>query len=228
MKRIKKILAAALLCGTVVSANAQGDNVVTATYGNATGNTTRTMTVALDHANDYVAFKLNLTLPEGTTVTGVSVKEPLKNGGTIDLSQVGGSATESTDFIVSFNHTSPTKCNVVAYNYANAAIGGESGEILFTITLTTTEGVAFDEGAVNCNYTFATLLGQSLTGTVDTESRLWGDVNGDKKVNASDVDDAILATSTGNVSGLDHFATNTGIVGAFKATDVDNVINYAK
>ena len=227
MYRLKKIFLAALLSAFVVSANAQSDNVVTATYGNATGNTTRTMTIALNHANDYVAFTLNLTLPEGTTVTGVNVKSPLKNGGTVDLSGVGGDANESTDFKVEFNHTSPTKCNVVAFNYGNVAIGGESGEVLFTITLQTTEGVAFDEGSVECQYTFASLLGQSLTGTTETEPRLWGDVVKDKNVDATDFQ-AVgnIVTKLGNgTTDIDAFAADVDQSGEINATDYQAIGN---
>lgn len=228
MNKLKLILAAALLSVFAVSANAQqSDNVVTATYGNATGNTTRTMTVALNHATDYVAFTLNLTLPEGTTVTGVSVKSPLKNGGTTDLSQAGGSDTESTDFNVLFNHTSPTKCNVVAFNYGNVAIGGESGEVLFTIKLETAEGVAFDEGSVECNYEFAKLLGESLTGTVTTEPRLWGDVVKDKKVDATDFQ-AVgnIVTKLGNgTTTIDAFAADVDQSDEIDATDYQAIGN---
>ena len=221
MNRINSILVAALLNVFAVCANAQqSDNVATATYGNATGNTTRTMTVALNHATDYVAFYLNLTLPEGTTVKGVSVKSPLKNGGTTDLSAVGGSATESTDFNVPFKQNG-TRCNFVGYNYGNEKIVGESGEILFTITLETTEGVAFDEGTVECNYEFAKLVGESLTGTVTTEPRLWGDVNMDGKVNATDYQAmANIVTNKGNGSAkLDSFAADINQDGGITAID---------
>lgn len=225
MNKLKLILATALLSVFAVSANAQ-ENVVTATYGNATGNTTRTMTVALNHATDYVAFYLNLTLPEGTTVKGVSVKSPLKNGGTTDLSGVGGSATESTDFNILFNHTSPTKCNVVAFNYGNVAIGGESGEILFTIKLETAEGVAFDEGSVECNYEFAKLLGESLTGTVTTEPRLWGDVNMDKVVDGKDSQAVSNKISDVAVTGaFDDFAADINGDGIIDGKDYQTISN---
>lgn len=227
MNRINSILVAALLSIFAVCANAQqSDNVATATYGNATGNTTRTMTVALNHANDYVAFTLNLTLPEGTTITGVSVKSPLVNGGTVDLSHAGGSATESTNFIVRYNHTSPTKCNVVAFNYGNVAIGGESGEILFTITLETTEGVAFDEGSVECKYEFAKLVGESLTGTVTADPRLWGDVVRDGKIDSRDYQTLanIIAGKSYDASS-DKFAADMVQDDKFNAQDYQSLAN---
>lgn len=224
---MKKTLIALLLSSFATGAFAQEDNVVTATYGNATGNTTRTMTVALDHANDYVAFSLNLTLPEGTTVTGVNVKSPLKNGGTVDLSQVGGTANESTDFNVLYNHTSPTTCNVLAFNYGNVAIGGESGEILFTITLDTAQGITFDESTVKCSYEFASLLASSLQGNVETDPRLWGDVVRDKKVDATDFQAvANIVTKLGNGSTeIDAFAADVDQSDVINATDYQAIGN---
>lgn len=226
INRMKNILVAALLSVFAVSANAQqSDNVVTATYGNATGNTTRTMTVALNHANDYVAFYLTLTLPEGTTVTGVSVKSPLKNGGTVDLSHAGGTANESTDFIVPFKQIG-TKCNFVGYNYGDVKIVGESGEILFTINLETTEGVAFDEGNVECNYEFAGLLGPSLKGTVIAEPRLWGDVVRDGKIDSRDYQTLanIIAGKSYDASS-DKFAADMVQDDKFNAQDYQSLAN---
>lgn len=224
MNKLKLILATALLSVFAVSANAQ-ENVVTATYGNATGNTTRTMTVALNHATDYVAFTLNLTLPEGTTVTGVSVKSPLKNGGTTDLSGVGGSATESTDFNVPFKQNG-TKCNFVGYNYGNEKIVGESGEVLFTINLETTEGVAFDEGSVECKYEFAKLVGESLTGTVTADPRLWGDVVRDGKIDSRDYQTLanIIAGKSYDASS-DKFAADMVQDDKFNAQDYQSLAN---
>lgn len=227
MYRLKNILVATLLSVFAVSANAQqSDNVVTATYGNATGNTTRTMTVALNHTKDYVAFHLVMDLPAGTTVDAVTAKSPLINGKTIDLLGKGGSAEESTDFKVPFNQNG-TKCNIVGYNYGNEKIGGNSGDVLLTVTLTTTEGAAFDGVTTACTFVDASSKEVAL-GSPVTVARLWGDVNKDSKLNATDVNAAINAASTGNSDGLDHFATNTGIEGVFKATDVSSVINYVK
>lgn len=207
INRMKNILVAALLSVFAVSANAQSDNVVTATYGNATGNTTRTMTVALNHANEYVAFYLNLTLPEGTTVKEVTAKAPLLTDETVDLTDRGGEANESKSFNVPFKQVSDTKCNIVGYNYANMAIGGTSGDILLTVTLETTEGIDYDANAITTACTFVDAdateyaLGESVT-----EARLWGDVNTDKEVDGKDyqaISNKISgATITGNFDGF--------------------------
>ncbi len=226
----KNLLFAAMFLGLV--GNAMADDVTTATYGNATGNTERTLTVALNHSADYCAFQLDLTLPSGTTVdeTKLTAKAPLINGGKITIS----GTEESTDFVLAGNKQTDGKYRIVGYNLGNANIG--TGEVLLTIPLKTTEGVAFNAGAVtasNVAFVKKTVSGETttlseVTLNANADQRLWGDVNKDKKVNASDVDAAISATASGNSEGLDHFATNTGIEGTFKATDINNVINYAK
>lgn len=183
--RTKSLLIASLLCG-FMSANAQ-ESVATATYGNAAGNTTRTMTVALNHSTDYVAFLLDMTLPEGTTVEKAEIKTPLKNGGTVDLSAKGGTATESTNFNVPFNQNG-TNCKLVGYNYGNVAIGGASGDILLTLTLKTTSGVAYNADGVKATCTFvdAAFNEKVLNTDLMSEARLWGDVVKDGKIDSKD------------------------------------------
>lgn len=227
MNRVKKIFVAALLCGCAVSANAQ-DNVVTATYGHATGNTTRTMTVALNHTIDYVAFRLVMQLPEGTTVTGVTAKSPLLTDETIDLSERGGSATESKSFKVPFRQVSATKCNIVGYNYANRAIGGNTGDILLTVTLNTEEGVAFDADAITTTCTFVDADATEYTmEPAVTEARLWGDVVKDKNVDVTDFQ-AVgnIVTMLGNgTTDIDAFAADVDLSGEVNVTDFQAIGN---
>lgn len=225
----------ALLFGMMSSAMA--DDIKIATYGNASG-TSRTVTVALNREANYVACQFDLTLPEGTTVKSITPKAPLKNGGVVDLSKAGGNANESTDFVVDFNQVGTT-CKVIAYNLGNVAIGGASGDVLMTVELETTNAVDFDDVSVATNdITFVKsgdLTAATMANVADgngeagkSVKKLWGDVNGDGKVNATDIDASISAAASGNSTGLDHFATKTGIEGAFKATDIDNVIEFAK
>lgn len=184
MKKTKMLLVASLLCG-LTAAHAD-DNVVTATYGNAVGNTTRTMTVALNHEKDYVAFYLTMELPAGTTVDEVKVKSPLVNGGTVDLSTKGGSADESTNFHVEKLQVGTT-CNFVGYNYGNEPIVGNSGEILFTVNLKTQEGINFDASTVKTKCTFVDVDSKEVAlGEPVTDPRLWGDVIKDKTIDVSD------------------------------------------
>lgn len=189
MKTTKTLLFASMLCG-FTAAHAQ-DNVVTATYGNATGNTQRTMTVALNHEKDYVAFHLVMDIPAGTTVKDVKAKSPLKNGGTVDLSTKGGTSTESTDFKVPFYQNGAT-CNIVGYNYGNVKIKqGTTGEVLLTVTLETASGVAYNaKGVKATSCTFVedgSYTETALNTTTEySEARLWGDVVKDGKLDAKD------------------------------------------
>lgn len=228
MNKMKKMFMGALLAGFAVSANAEGDNVVTATYGNATGNTTRTMTVALNHETDYVAFMLQLTLPEGTTVAGVTAKDPLKSNETIDLSANGGSDTESKSFKVPFKQNG-TKCNIVGYNYGNEKIAGESGDILLTVTLETAAGVAFNAEGVTTACTFVDANStEANLGNPVTEARLWGDVVKDGKVNTTDVQAAsnisVTKASTGSV---DEFAADINGDDKVNSNDVQKISNIS-
>lgn len=224
---MKKIITALLLGSFAVGAFAEDDNVVTATYGNATGNTTRTMTIALNHEKDYVAFKLTLDLPEGTTVTGVTAKSPLKNDKTVDLSEVGGTATESTDFKVSHNQVG-TKCCVLGYNLGNEKIAGKSGEILLTVTLQTAEGVAFDADGIACTYRFAGLSGEKLENNAVpvTDYRLWGDVVKDGVIDSKDYQTLanIVAGKTHDTS-ADMFAADMVQDDIYNAQDYQSLAN---
>lgn len=228
MNKMKKMFVGALLACFAIGANAEGDNVVTATYGNATGNTTRTMTLALNHETDYVSFILQLTLPQGTTVTGVKSKSPLISNETIDLSAVGGSATESKSFIVSYRQVSPTKCNIIGYNYANEKIGGESGDILLTVTLQTEEGIAYDANAITTACTFVDVNStEANLGSPVSEARLWGDVVRDKSVNATDYQ-AVgnIVTKLGNgLAEIDAFAADIDQSEEINATDYQAIGN---
>lgn len=228
INRMKNILVATLLSVFAVSANAQqSDNVVTATYGNATGNTTRTMTVALNHANEYVAFYLNLTLPEGTTVKEVTAKAPLLTDETVDLTDRGGEANESKSFNVPFRQVSATKCNIVGYNYANMAIGGNSGDILLTVTLETEEGIDYNDDAIttSCTFVDANATEYALEPSV-TEARLWGDVVMDKNVDVSDYQ-AIANRIANKAVGedVDMFAADVVNDGTVDVSDYQAVAN---
>lgn len=225
MKKTKMLLVASLLCG-FTAAHAD-DNVVTATYGNAVGNTTRTMTVALNHEKDYVAFHLVMDVPEGTTVTNVTAKSPLVNGKTVDLLAKGGSATESTDFKVPFNQDG-TKCNIVGYNYGNEKIIGDNGAILLTVTLETEQGITYNANTVKTSCTFVDASSTEYTlGNPETESRLWGDVVKNGVVDVTDFQ-AVgnIVTKLGNgTTAIDTFAADIDQSDAVDVTDFQAIGN---
>lgn len=97
-----------------------------------------TLSVKLTNSIKYVAFQMDVTLPAGWTVTSAAPvgTTRLAGSGTVDLSAVGGSATESTKFQLAYNVIDGNKLRVIAYNLGNKPITGTSGEEIFTVKLT--------------------------------------------------------------------------------------------
>lgn len=226
----KLFILASLLIGMVGNMKAD-DNIVVATYGNATGNTTRTMTVALNRTTNYVACQFDLTLPEGTTVKSITPKAPLINGGTVDLSAVGGTASETTNFVVDFNQTGTT-CKVIAYNLGNVNIGGESGDVLMTVELETSSAVDYNANSVaatGVTFVNGTLEAAPMTDVAETADvkKLWGDVNADKSVTASDVNQAnnVYLKKTDKNSLLDFFAGDIDMNEELSSSDINKINN---
>ena len=228
----KLFILASLLIGMV--GNMKADDIVVATYGNATGNTTRTMTVALNRTTNYVACQFDLTLPEGTTVKSITPKAPLINGGTVDLSAVGGTASETTNFVVDFNQTGTT-CKVIAYNLGNVNIGGESGDVLMTVELQTTNEVNFDETSVaasGINFVNGSLEAAPMANVAENadEKSLWGDVIKDGTIDGYDIQAVanLFAGKAVNVpvgKKLDKFAADTDQNDKYDGYDIQRVAN---
>lgn len=115
---------AAALCAAATWA----EDVVTAQYSS------NSLDVALTNSTSFVAFQMDITVPEGTTNEGVQIQsneERLAAGGNV---QIDGK-TETTDFKVLSNVIGGNKLRVIAYNLGNNAIAGASGEKLFTLSL---------------------------------------------------------------------------------------------
>lgn len=223
------LLTMAILAGTIPGL--ADDNVTTATYGNATGNTTRTMTLALNHENDYVAFQVDLTLPEGTSVTAVTAKAALNDAKTADNKTevtIGGESY-STAFNVPFNQ-SGTSCRILGYNCGNAPVAGSTGDILLTVTLTSTDAVAYDASTIKAtNIRFVknneTLDEVSLAETT-SDSRLWGDVVMDGTVDGKDIQAvANIFSGVENSGTIDKFAGDITGEGEFDGKDIQAVAN---
>lgn len=227
MKR--KLLLASLLCALIGTANAQ--SVSTATYGNASDSSTRTLAVSLNYPTepDFVAFALQLDLPEGTTVTDVKAMAPLKNGETIDLSAKGGSTTESTDFKVPFQQNG-TKCNIVGYNFGNKAIGGESGDVLLAVTLNVEDEKAFNETQITTSSSFVDSEAEESpmadNKTSEEVARLWGDVLMDGTVDGKDIQAvANIFSGKTNSGTIDKFAGDITGEGVIDGKDIQAVAN---
>lgn len=226
----KLFILASLLIGMVGNMKAD-DNIVVATYGNATGNTTRTMTVALNRTTNYVACQFDLTLPEGTTVKSITPKAPLINGGTVDLSAVGGTASETTNFVVDFNQTGTT-CKVIAYNLGNVNIGGNSGDVLMTVELQTENAVNFDANSVAANgvtFVNGSLEAAPMADVAENADvkKLWGDVNESGSVDIVDVQ--LIANKIGGVlsnsAKFNSFAADINQVGGIDIVDMQKAAN---
>lgn len=227
----KLFIFSALLFGMIGNAMAD-DGIAVATYGNATGNTTRTMTVALNGTPaNYVACQFELTVPSGTTVKGIKAKSPLVNGKTVDLSSKGGSATESTDFKVAFNQDG-TSCKVIAYNYGNEAMAGNSGDVLMAVELETASAVNYDAASVAVkDITFVKTdlaAAPTMADVIDNAAskKLWGDANNDKNVDGLDaarITNVILERASVNT--IDAFASDLNIDGSVDGLDAARITN---
>lgn len=223
----KLFILASLLIGMV--GNMKADDIVVATYGNATGNTTRTMTVALNRTTNYVACQFDLTLPEGTTVKSITPKAPLINGGTVDLSAVGGTASETTNFVVDFNQTGTT-CKVIAYNLGNVNIGGNSGDVLMTVELETTSGVNYDANSVAANgvtFVNGSLEAAQMADVAETADvkKLWGDVVVDKVIDGKDIQAITNIFGGSSSNSYDKFAGDVNGDGVYDGKDIQAITN---
>lgn len=196
--------------------NVMADDVTTATYGNATGNTERTITVALNHTQNYCAFMLDLTLPDGATIADgaeITAKAPLKNGGTTTINN----ESVTTDFILSGKLQSDGKYRIIGYNFGNVAIG--DGDILLSIPVSTTSNdatitidasnVTFISKANNGSYSEIAFDGTNGNGVqADSTPRLWGDVIKDGKIDISDLQAVVKIIAGKKLPGADNFAAD--------------------
>lgn len=218
-------IAAALFAG-IMSGVAQ-DNIATATYGNATGNTTRTMTIALNGTPaNYIAFQAELALPDGTIVTDVKAKAPLINNGKVSQGTLAG---ESTDFKIPFSMSQDKKtCKILGYNYGNVAMSGTSGDILLTVTLSSTSPVAYNQGTVatkNVVFVKSDLTEINMAGAAQTTSKLWGDANGDKEYTPADILGVIDCMLNKDTNGIDKFAADNNLDGEYTPADILGIID---
>lgn len=228
---MKKLFTFAALLFTMIGNAMADDGITVATYGNATGNTTRTMTVALNGTPaNYVACQFDLTLPAGTTVKDITAKAPLVNGKTVDLSAKGGTATESTDFKVAFNQDGNT-CKVVAYNYGNEAMSGKSGDVLMTVKLETSSAVNYDATSVAVNgitFVNGSLEAAPMTDIAETADakRLWGDADGNTTVDGIDASKTVnVVLGRSQKSSVDSFAVDFDQNEVIDGMDAAKVVN---
>ncbi|MCQ2197792.1 MAG: dockerin type I repeat-containing protein [Bacteroidaceae bacterium] len=170
-----------------------------------------TLSVKLTNSIKYVAFQMDVTLPAGWTVTSAAPvgTTRLAGSGTVDLSAVGGSATESTKFQLAYNVIDGNKLRVIAYNLGNKPITGTSGEEIFTVKLTAgTAAASVDKWVATFSEVLfvtesdlkemAMAVSNAGSKAVGESAVTWkkGDVNHDGKVNGADVS-AVLDKALG-------------------------------
>lgn len=214
--------------------NVMADDITTATYGNATGNTERTITVALNHTKDYCAFLLDLTLPTGATIADdavITAKAPLKNGGTTTINN----ESVSTDFILSGKLQADGKYRIIGYNFGNVAIG--EGDILLSIPVSTTSNdatITVDASNVtfiskdNNNGSYSEIAFEEQNVKADDKPRIWGDVNGDGSVDTTDVQaTANISVNKANIGKVDKFAADVNGDEEINSNDVQKIANIS-
>lgn len=128
----------------------------------------KTLKVSLTNTTPFVAFQMDIDLPEGVTT-----EAPVK-----------GVRLSENDFVLAYNtiNTTDNVVRVLAYNLSNSSISGESGEALFTMALS-------DKG--NETITLSNIIFADGTptevGLPDATAALAGDVNRDGTVNVNDL-----------------------------------------
>lgn len=143
-------------------------------------------------SEDFVAFQMDITLPEGVTVADngavALVADRLTQPGT--TTEIAGKQ-ESVNFIVVYNKISESVVRVLAYNLENRAIVGNEGA-LFNMTFA---------GNPAANFVLDNVLFVTTTDLVEIKLQLaqseageeyeLGDVNRDHKINAQDLTAAV-------------------------------------
>lgn len=191
---MKKLLFFALLLIGTIGAKA---DEITGALKVAADKQTATLHVSLTNDQSYVAFQMDVTLPEGWTVTSAAPVGSSRLDGDGDGTNVG-----DTKFNLAYNVIGGNKLRVLAYNLANSTIQGTSGEELFTVELTKSDAAPAD--VTSWTATFSDVLfvtdalvessmnvsNENSTVTGETAS-LRGDVNKDGLVNITDVVEVI-------------------------------------
>lgn len=177
-------------------------------------------------SEDFVAFQMDITLPEGVSVNAngavALVADRLTQPGTPSAID----ANETVDFVVAYNVLNATTVRVIAYNLENRAIAGKEGA-LFNMTFT---GTPADNFIVD-NILFVTTsnLNEIKLALAEStaDSVLIGDVNRDTKVNALDLT-ALLNIVLNKLNGDENYdleAANVNGDDKINALDLTALLN---
>lgn len=228
---MKKLLFFALLLIGTIGAKA---DEITGALKVAADKQTATLHVSLTNDQSYVAFQMDVTLPEGWTVTSAA---PV---GTSRLDGEGdGSAVGDTKFNLAYNVIGGNKLRVLAYNLANDVIKGTKGDELFTVELTKSGDAPADVTSWTATFSDVLFVSKDAQGnltengmTVSNENStatgeaaaLRGDVNNDGKVDIMDVVAVIILINNDEYRASADLNAN-GKVEILDAVAIINIIN---
>lgn len=231
---MKKFL---LLAALVVSSlSAMATDLLTAKLNVAEGNQEATLSVCLNNTQTFIAFQMDVTLPEGSYTNDDAVMSArLINGQENTLGP--------TDFVIATNWVSSNVIRLVGYNLGNKEITGTPGEEIFSIKIKKTGEplsspsawtATFDaakelfverdnltEVQVGIDDTPTNTNGNVVSGEVDS-AWLPGDIDHSGTVDVTDVTLAIdLAMSNTPVG--KYFVEQADVVGDGDGVDVSDV-----
>lgn len=143
------------------------------------------LTVSLNNETNYVAFQMDIALPDGVSVDPEGAialnEERLDKNATVSVA-----GASNSDFIVAYNVISGNVLRVVSYNLQNRQIAKSEGE-LFTVTLKN-----YTEGTISIdNLKFVTkdALEEATLAAIEAEAagEIDFDVDGNGSFGLSDI-----------------------------------------
>lgn len=156
-----------------------------------------TLHVSLTNESSYVAFQMDVTLPEGWTVTGATpiATDRLKDGENVTI----GSISYPTDFVLDYNVLNNNTVRIIGYNLGNHKIIGKSGDEIFSISLKKSNSAATVVTEWSATFSDVEFVNEEQLEKIDMaisnaentavgeKAGILGDANGDGRVTLSDV-----------------------------------------
>lgn len=141
------------------------------------------LNIGLENETSFVAFQMDIQLPQGITAGEISKTGRLATGNDVTIN---GEST-ATPFVIASNVLDGNVLRVVAYNLGNNAITDATGDIL-QIALNAAPANASDITVSNIKFVTAQDLKEmNLADAVGENGSLRGDVNLDGVVDIKDV-----------------------------------------
>lgn len=192
---MKKILTMLSLYVCALAAWASGPDAVSARLEG------KTLKVALENATDYVAFQMDIDLPDGITAEAPAMTARLTDNNFV----LAYSTVNAQDNVV----------RVLAYNLANNVVSGTSGDVLFTMNLSATGS----EPITVRRIIFADTAPAEAT-MPDTEAIVAGDVNHSGALEINDLIGLVDIILEKDTEGLDIQAADVNGDGIVNINDL--------